>query len=140
MCVSLGILEGTLMLANVRHCLCLAFSNLFGATGNPQFVASSAVLGCTWEGASCAPKSTFPSITPCAGQQKSQDTSRFTSTCPQPVGCLLGSVTVRDFGGVGRIGFSGSPVRWKCWSGFRKGDGCSPCPRATQLSLSWILC
>lgn len=42
----LGILGGTVVQTNVRHCLCLTLGNLFGATSNPQFVAAFAWLEC----------------------------------------------------------------------------------------------
>lgn len=57
----LGPLEGGLLQAEVRCCLCLALSNLFGATSNPQFVSCSGGPGSTQKGSSCSPRLVFTS-------------------------------------------------------------------------------
>lgn len=38
-----------------------------------------------------------------------------------------------------KIEVSGCPISGRFWSGFREGGVCGSYPRATPLSLSWIL-
>ena len=51
--LDLGLLEGTLVQASVRICVCLGLGNLFGVKSYPQFVAVSVGARCVWEGPTC---------------------------------------------------------------------------------------
>ena len=78
--LDLGLLEGTLVQASVRICVCLGLGNLFGVKSYPQFVAVSVGLGCLPKGQSCTPKLGFTSTRPWCRSAKSQGTSRSAST------------------------------------------------------------
>lgn len=66
----LGLFGGTLVQANVRHCLRLFWGNLFEATSDPQFVIASARPGCVREIPSSAPRPIFISTRTKASWQK----------------------------------------------------------------------
>lgn len=65
--VLVGILGGSLVKADLTCYLCLALGNQFEDTGDPPFVAASAVLGCVQEGPSWAPRVVFTTTGPISG-------------------------------------------------------------------------
>lgn len=91
------------MQANIRHCLCLVLSNLFGATSGPLFVVASAGLKCAWEGPNCVPRLAFIST---GSEGRSIKVLKHPNVIflhlPHPAGCLLvlATETVSGSGGV----------------------------------------
>ena len=76
----LDLLGGTLVQANIRCCLWVALSNLFGAMSNPVCHCLSWAWD-TWGRPSCTPRPAFTSTKPRGKSAKSQRHPRFTFTC-----------------------------------------------------------
>ena len=100
-CVDSGPLGKELGADHVRCCLWLTLGKLFGTKSDPQFVAASAGPECVQEGLSCVPSLTISSTGPRGNSSKFPKHPEI-HLCLLLVSCLLGSVSKRATGWVGK--------------------------------------
>lgn len=112
----LGLPGGTWILATVRSCQSLVLSNLFETPRAPLLVATFTECGCTWDGLSCVQGQLISNMDP---MNRSANVSRPLGihlhppppASPLSVLFMKKPVSDRAFGGIGRMGPLGFPLR-----------------------------